>query len=153
MIAGVVVGTLMLAMSAVLIGGAPDPAHLDAVEWPGGERAPKGSVPVAVQSLPATEPRRDHSPTATPTLSPTAAPTAGRTPARTRGLTPARRVSPSPARTSAAPVAPTGHTAPTPTPSIVPGEPGASATADGYTPAPRKTPSGWRSARTHGAKR
>ncbi|MEV1172218.1 hypothetical protein [Nonomuraea sp. NPDC049784] len=51
MVAGVLLGTIMLATAGILVGGNVSTKQPNAVDWPG---APTGSIPVAVESYPGT---------------------------------------------------------------------------------------------------
>lgn len=140
MIAGVLLGTLMLATAAVLIGGAFNTARLDAVEWPGdGSGAPEKSVPAAIESSPATgRPTRS----VAPVVPATPAPRRTATPTRSRSQTPVARQSTSPAAT---PASKTPTTAP---PASAP----PTTDAERIPPGQTKEPRGLGSDKTHGPK-
>ncbi|TMR88326.1 hypothetical protein [Nonomuraea basaltis] len=109
MVAGVLLGTLMLATAAVLIGGAFSTTRLDAVDWPGdGSGDPKESVPAVVKTSPTPSAK------ATPTRS--VAPVVQATPTPTRTATPTRSPSPAARESTRPPASPVSRT-PTPTPS------------------------------------
>ncbi|TMR28573.1 hypothetical protein ETD85_35465, partial [Nonomuraea zeae] len=86
MATGVLVGTLMLAMAAVLIGGSSTVRTLDAAEWPGeGNGMPEASTIVKPTPTPSrlssTAPGRSALPTVSGTVAGANPPAASRTPA------------------------------------------------------------------------
>lgn len=104
MIAGVLLGTLMLAAAAMLVGGAFSTTRLDAVDWPGGDDGTsEATVPGATKSS------GTPSATARPTRSVAPAIPATPTPSRMRTPTPTptgsgqRSVPPQSTRPSATP--------------------------------------------------
>ncbi|MGP3958121.1 hypothetical protein ACTWPT_19115 [Nonomuraea sp. 3N208] len=125
-IAGVLLGTLMLAMAAVLIGGAFSTTRLDAVDWPeGGNGAPEKSVPAATTSSP--------TPSQTPRLIRSVTPTAQASP------TPQRTSTPTPTRTRTGIVRPSASSSATPTSEATTSAP---ATADPTATETERTPPG-----------
>ncbi|MEV6033459.1 hypothetical protein AB0L65_20060 [Nonomuraea sp. NPDC052116] len=145
MIAGALVGTLMLASAGILVGGASTARRLDAVDWHRtGPGARDGSIPVATESRLRTAPttlgpaRTALGPSASPARSPSAhpahsaaaahrpTPKAHPTPRRTNSTRPtpasvSRTPTPEPATASPA-VRPTrSSTAPPPTAATPPG--------------------------------
>lgn len=124
MIIGILVGTLVLASAAILIGGAFTSTSFSVIGWPGNER-PVQPIPDDLDLHPA-------SPSRTGAVQPTRTAGASPTPRRTSPT-------PSPARTPGPTATPTrtGPTATrsaTPQPSDTPTTSGPSATDDGHTP-------------------
>ncbi|MGW0203943.1 hypothetical protein ACWDX9_62115, partial [Nonomuraea sp. NPDC003201] len=95
MIAGALVGTLMLASAGILVGGASTARRLDAVDWHRtGPGARDGSIPVATESRLRTAPTT-LGPSASPARSPSARPAHSAAAHR-----PTPRAHPTPRRTS-----------------------------------------------------
>ncbi|WP_433442745.1 hypothetical protein [Nonomuraea sp. CA-141351] len=123
MVAGVLLGTIMLATAGILVGGNVSTKQLNAVDWPG---APIGSIPAAVESYPGTLRRSSSLPSSPPSSLPSSGrpssvlPPSAAAPFASRPSRSARRTTPPATTPSARPGVSTR-------PSLVgPGEPAAS---------------------------
>ncbi|MEW1843295.1 hypothetical protein AB0392_35590 [Nonomuraea angiospora] len=121
MIAGALIGTLMLASAGILVGGASTARRPDAVDWHNtGPGAPDGSVPVAAESRLRTAPTF-LTPSAPLTRAPSAPPT--RSPSVEHHPTPKQALSTRPTSRRTSPTRPTPAPAsrtPTPVPATTP---------------------------------